>query len=236
MTLGRATIASIALTTWLAGCAGKASLPDYAAPKGRVVGAVDDDASADLIPYRTLTRDDFKGSGPPPEFAAVAGRIGAATCARVSTTPDTRLLIVRSQSSDGEARYRTRVEHLRFQAWMDRACSWWNDKVAAYAPGYVLEHEQLHFATFEIAARRMNASLDDVVEELELSGSSPDELQRRAQAALEEYLQEAADSLLERNRDFDADTSLGYKPDRQKEWLGIISAELEETRRWAASP
>jgi hypothetical protein len=55
-----------------------------------------------------------------------------------------------------------------------------------------------------------------------------------ARAAIEEKLMEGSRAVLERNRDFDEDTSMGYEPERQKSWFARISAELEETRAWAA--
>ena len=42
--------------------------------------------------------------------------------------------------------------------------------------------------------------------------------------------------LVERNRDFDQDTSLGYKPDRQREWLRKVRDELAATQPYASPP
>jgi hypothetical protein len=74
----------------LLGCS---RLPDSAAPSGGLVDPASVDLS-DAIPYRTLTRADFKGTQAPAPFAAVADRVGAATCGHVLTTPDTQLAIV----------------------------------------------------------------------------------------------------------------------------------------------
>jgi len=54
------------------------TLPEYAAPKGRLIDPAILD-TADVIAYRTLTRADFKGEQPPAEFAAYDDRVGAAT-------------------------------------------------------------------------------------------------------------------------------------------------------------
>lgn len=202
-------------------------LPDYAAPKGGVVEAGKLD-STDLIPYRPLTRADFRGAHVPPEFAAVAERVGAATCGQVRTTTDTAFSI-NWQKDGGKERHWVTVERLGFVAFMDRRCSWWNDKVAARAPSYVLEHEQIHFALYELGARRLNASVDSIRRAMVTQGSSQREVEEHAQRALNAALTEATEHLLDRNRDFDRDTSLGYRPERQRVWLQKVTAELAET-------
>lgn len=215
----------------IAGCA-SSGLPDHAAPRG---GLSDPDGvdSGDLIAYRALTRGDFLGKRPPPEFAAVASRVGATTCAHVKTTPDTQLLI--TGLSTGEGGFTAVVKHLRFHALMDRSCSWWNDEVAGFTPEYVLEHEQIHFALFEIKARRLNASVAEIAEKMRITAPTPEQARTLAQEELERHMQQIADELIEQNREFDEDTSLGYKPERQKAWLRRVTAELAETERWAES-
>jgi hypothetical protein len=211
-------------------------LPEYAAPKGGVVEAGKLDSS-DVIGYRNLTRADFRGRQAPIEFASVADRVGAATCGQVRTTPDTAFLIHWQQDSpQSEPRHWVEVKKLRFMALMDRRCSWWNEKLAARAPDYVLQHEQIHFALYELGARRLNASVDDIKHEMTRPGSTKEEVQARAQQALKGALSEATEKLIERNRDFDQDTSLGYRPDRQRAWLETVTAELAETRALASPP
>ena len=152
----------------LLGCS---RLPDSAAPSGGLVDPASVDLS-DAIPYRTLTRADFKGTQAPAPFAAVADRVGAATCGHVLTTPDTQLEIVGEGVQGGAMNYRVQVRKLRFLALMDRSCSWWNDGVAAFAPEYVLEHEQIHFALYELGARRLNASASAISRKMQSEGSS----------------------------------------------------------------
>jgi len=219
------------LALWLLGCS---TLPEYAAPKGGVVDAGKLDSS-DVIGYRELTRADFRGNQPPPEFRAVADRVGAATCGQVRTTDDTQFLIRWEQASpQSERRYFATVKKLRFMALMDRRCSWWNDKLAAQNPEYVLEHEQIHFALYELGARKLNASVEQIARDMESEGTSQDEIQSRAQRTLNDVLGRATQELLDRNRDFDSDTSLGFKPDRQRAWLKKVTAELAETQSFAS--
>jgi hypothetical protein len=215
----------------LLGCS---TLPEYAAPKGGVVdsGKLD---SSDVISYRLLTRADFRGTKAPPEFAPVADRVGAATCGQVRTTADTAFLISwRQETPSSEKHHWVEVKKLGFMALMDRHCSWWNERAAARAPGYVLQHEQIHFALYELGARKLNASVDALKREMTGEGNSPQAVQDHAQRALNEALQKATDQLLERNRDFDQDTSLGYRPDRQRAWLKKVTTELTETQPYAS--
>jgi len=215
----------------LLGCS---TLPEYAAPKGGVVDAGKLDSS-DVISYRQLTRADFRGTRAPAEFAAVADRVGAATCGQVRTTADTKFMLNwRQETPTSERQHWVEVKKLGFMALMDRRCSWWNEKLAARAPGYVLQHEQIHFALYELGARKLNASVADIAREMKAQGSSQDEVQAHAQQALNDALTKATEELLERNREFDQDTSLGYRPDRQRAWLQRVTAELAETQAFAS--
>jgi hypothetical protein len=222
------------LATLLLGCG--STLPDYAAPKGGVVAAADLD-STDVIGYRLLSRADFRGTQAPPEFARVAGRVGAATCGQVRTTSDTVFLINwRQESPTSERQHWVEVKKLGFMALMDRRCSWWNDQTASRAPGYVLQHEQIHFALYELGARKLNASAEAIKQSMMNEGKSQEAVQLRAQRALNDALVKATEELLERNREFDEDTSLGFRPDRQRDWLNRVNEELAETQAFASPP
>lgn len=208
------------------------ALPDSAAPKGGVVAASELDDS-DVIPYRRLTRADFRGTAVPAPFAAVADRVGAATCGQVRTTPDTQIFVQGTTSPGGETHYFAKVKRLRFRALMDRSCSWWNDKVASFAPEYVLEHEQIHFALYELGARKLNEQVEDITDDVENEGPSVEAVQAHAENAINGALEDAVSDILDQNREFDEDTSLGYQPARQKEWLSRVTTALAETERWA---
>ena len=205
-------------------CAG---LPDYAAPKGEVVDPRTLGPS-DVIPYRTLSRADFRGERPPEGFAPYAAQIGAATCAHILTVPETRVAIRAERSPDGGQVYRAAPEHLRFHAQMDRSCSWWNPGDVRLPPDYVLQHEQIHFALFELEARRLNASLAEIEARLHVTGESPEEAALRAQQQLDQELRRRIDSILARSRRFDEETSMGHRPEAQERWWARVQAELAE--------
>jgi hypothetical protein len=220
----------MARTGWLlgfaaAGLVGCATLPEYAAPQGKLV-TPDTLDTTDVIPYRTLTRADFKGANPPAEFAPYADMVGAATCAYILTTPDTRVFFQPFRAPDGAIRYRATFENLRFFAQMDRNCSWWNPKERRVGPEYVLEHEQIHFAIFELESRRLNASAPELAARLQATATDADSAVRLVQQQLEAHLAGEVKKILERSRRFDEDTSLGTDPKKQKEWRDLVLSEL----------
>ncbi len=57
------------------------------------------------------------------------------------------------------------IDRLRFRAEMERDCSWWNPGVRSRDEPRILEHEQMHFVLFEIAARHLNQRTFDLAEQ-----------------------------------------------------------------------
>ncbi len=198
-------------------------LPEYAAPKGGIVDAATADTS-DVIEYRTLTRDDFKAAEPPREFAAISAQVGAATCAYLLTSGDTALRIEEKPGAPPPERFEAHIETLQFSTVMNRKCSWWN-RDAQLAQAYVLEHEQIHFALYELGARRCNLSVP-AAQERSVRGPSVEEARKLGSQEIQKVLQACLDDTLLQNRRFDEDTSMGYAPERQKAWLARVTAEL----------
>ena len=135
------------------------------------------------ISYRALTRDDFRAAKRPDDVADTHGRLGALTCVDLTTHPD---LFIRATSEGNDAqlgRVRARVHNLAFTASMDRDCSWWNPQHVGLPHEYILEHEQIHFALFEIAARRLNQHAARIQERVEAAARTQDEAIRRGAAA-----------------------------------------------------
>ena len=95
----------------------------------------------------------------------------------------------------------------------------------------MLEHEQIHFALFELAARRLDAESAAIEGSAVATRASPEEAVLEVQEALQSELSAALEAALERNRRFDEDTSMGFRPARQEEWLRQIRRELERTER-----
>ena len=85
---------------------------------------------------------------------------------------------------DGSVFYRSGATRLRFFAQMDRNCSWWNPGEVGLPDDYILEHEQIHFALFELEARRLNESAAEIGEAVSVTADSKEEAARGAQEQL----------------------------------------------------
>jgi hypothetical protein len=229
MVLARRAAAALLLVAWASGCA---TLPDYAAPQGEVIDPATVDMS-DVISYRTLARSDFRGAEPPPAFVPYKKTVGAATCGHILTTPDTNLRVKSVSTASAGVSYRAVAHHLRFRAQMDRNCSWWNPRDLGVPQEYILEHEQIHFALFELEARRLNASVPEIIAQLEAGAPTAEQAAALVQRNLEEVIGKRMREILKRSRAFDEDTSMGFQPERQKTWLRRVQSELAETQRWA---
>lgn len=208
----------------LLGCS---SLPDYAAPRGGVVDPSSMDRS-DLITYRALERSDFRAPSPPAEAGEHAKKLGAMTCSYIVTTPGTKVQVKEVRSPDGHSTFSAKLAELSFVAYMDRKCSWWNAE-AKGTEDYTLQHEQIHFALTEIAARKLNAEAPAMIAEFQAEGDSAEEVSSRAQAAVQEMIEDANSDLLDRNRDFDEDTSAKHDVAVQQRWADEVAAELGQS-------
>jgi len=108
-----------------------------------------------VTPYRTLTRDDFQATTPPkgaPKGAAAA-LIGA-----VRVEPQSDWVVKLTTASDSTF-FEATARNLRFQAIMDPKTSWWREELDSISTAHVLQHEQIHFAISEIAARILNRGI-----------------------------------------------------------------------------
>ncbi len=204
------------------------ALPGFAKPTGRVLshgelGII----SRDLVRYRRLTREDFRAPRPPLHVAGHEDRLGAVTCALISPLANARVEVRKLPTGE----FGTRVLDLGFEAWMDRECSWWNDAHVGHSPEYVLEHEQIHFALFELEARRLNAEAAAMALRLGATGPSQQAVMATYTDSLRRELEVAARRVIERSLEFDEDTSNSHRPDRQRAWRERVSRELGEPLR-----
>jgi hypothetical protein len=210
----------------------EAASSEFGAPVGRVVEQPRTEGR-DVIAYRRLVRSDFKASAPPPEFALHRDQVGAATCGLIEPAPGTSIR-VRSIAPDSTAaaagaggqRFVAWVPGLRFRALMDRACSWWNPD-SGQAPDYVLEHEQIHFAIFELTTRDLNRRATRLEAALRSEAPTLEAARDAAQRKFRDELGRALQASLERSTRFDRETSFSYDPARQREWAEQVERELE---------
>lgn len=183
--------------------------------------------TGDLIRYRALTRDDFRADNPPEEIGGDR-YLGAATCVYLTTHPD---MFVRASSRGIDAQLgqvRATVESVGFAAFMDRGCSWWNPARVMLPDDYILGHEQVHFALFEIAARELNQRANELAAEWELVMLDQQTAIEQVRGRIDAELEAAYDVVVERSNDFDKETSRTYRPNRLSWWRAQVEEELKQ--------
>jgi len=208
--------AAIALLLVASACG---RLPDYALPKAQLVDAAQL-AGGDGVPYRHLTRADFRATAPPIENVGHAARMSAFTCANV--VPQRELKVdVRQTQPRGE--FVARPKQVAFIAKMDRNCSWWNPKQESAQLAYVLQHEQIHFAIAEAGGRELTKR----ILAQSATGDSPEQAASALQRAIDGAVRDAMDEMSARNTEFDLATSGRREPVLQQRWYDQLSAELK---------
>jgi len=205
----------VALLLFATACA---RLPDYAMPRVELVEAAQL-AKTDGIPYRKLTRGDFRARKAPITDASHAAQMSAFTCANVVPKGAIQMELRQQPAERG---FVARPAQASFVAKMDRNCSWWNPAPSDEASSYIIQHEQIHFAIAELAAR----DLTKRVRQLSATGDSPEQTAAALQRTIDGVLVDVMEQMTERNIDFDRDTSGRHDPKRQQRWYDRVTAEL----------
>lgn len=219
-------------TLFLLGCAKRATLPDYASPKSSMAQRSEVDLT-DVVGYGPLRREDFKGPKAPFASEEDSKKLGAQVCAILLPPKELEILVRYTKLSNGESRYDARLKDApRYTAVMSRSRSWWNPR-STNPVDYQLQHEQIHFALAEISARRLNAAAPENLKKVQATGTSAESVQADLKAQVNQLLRDETVKLLERNRQFDVDTSLGFDPEKQAEWLRTVERELAELEEHA---
>ena len=156
---------SLAITVALAcgGCAHN-SPP---APMYYSVGTFD---ALDAIGYQTLRRGDFKATAPPSEGKGIPVAASAALVAVVTVAPGSGFSVVPLKTEGDSTRFEATAHNLHFRATMDRNKSWWRSELDSISTAEVLEHEQIHFAIFELAARDLNVRIPEIATRIRSTG------------------------------------------------------------------
>lgn len=188
-----------------------------------------------MIAYRELRLEDFRGERPPNEFVHHTLFYGAVTCIYLRVEPALRVFSRPAKEGEDGGEYVADIEGVIFRALVDLACSWWSKVDGSLSPRRVLQHEQIHFALFEIAARRLNARMLALREKRQFRAASAEGAKRAARRFIDRLLREAMQELDERNIRFDRETEGGRFWERQQLWWRQVEAELLETAPHAAA-
>jgi hypothetical protein len=214
----------IVINLYLGGCA---QLPEFAQPH---LSSEPFDPSIEFVSYRQLTIDDFKAVTPSATFKDHKHMINAHTS--VSLRPVTEIQYIISPPHNNFGLYKAYLQELTFKAVMVPTRSWWNPQLAPEKTKYVLQHEQIHFALMEIAARDLNKKLSNSVGET-VSGNDRKIVERLLVDAVDKKMTATQKEILKEHTSFDEETSLYYDQRRQQEWYDNSLKKLEHLSKWA---
>jgi len=213
----------ILLLGLIAGCA---QLPKHAQPH---FYAPQDEAlvSRKGFGYRQLLVTDFKATSLPSDYRQYDHSIGAQSCISIRPSRDLKIHI-------GQAYYQNMLfysgtlSHLKFEAIFVPECSWWNPALDRRKTEYVLQHEQIHFALAELAARKLTSKAAYEMQSYIAFGNSYSEVEKEIVEKLKNMGQETMEASLQEHTRFDEDTSLFHDPQAQRKWLKNIEIRLAE--------
>jgi len=204
-----------------------AQLPEYAKPR-----TIQIDELHKVIPtgftYRQLTPEDFRATSMPENLSTHGESISAQSVTQIRITADSNFRITRS-SFLGQINYLGSINHLAFEAVMIPNNSWWNPKIKASMKGYVLQHEQIHFALTELAARKLTSDAKKWASDLFVIKETPQQVYSEIFQQIKGMINSAMEASQKRHLKFDEDTSLFYSPTWQVWWLEMVEKELKQT-------
>ncbi len=107
--------------------------------------------------------------------------------------------------------------------------SWWNPKIKPAITGYVLQHEQIHFALTELAARKLTSDARKWASDLLVMKETPQRVYAEILQQIKAMINSGTEANRKRHLKFDEDTSLFYSPSWQAWWLEMVEEELKRT-------
>ena len=206
-----------------------ARLPEYAKP--RMVQT--DELQKKLptgFPYRPLTPEDFRAASLSEQMAEHAERINAHASTLIRLTPDSSFRIT-SGDLYGQRYFFGKIERLAFEAVLLPDRSWWNPRIPPNMRGYVLQHEQIHFALTELAARQLTIDSQEWASGVLVMEVTREEVLAELARQIKDRINAAMEANLKRQAQFDEDTSLFYSPKWQQWWLSTVEVELQAAHR-----
>jgi len=155
-----------------------------------------------------------------------AGKINAHAAIQIRVTADSSLRMTQSHLY-GQAYFFGSIERIGFEAVMLPERSWWNPGIPAGLRAYVLQHEQIHFALTEIAARRLTNESREWASQVLAVKPTLQEVRSELARQIQDKINATMEESLKRQSEFDEDTSLFYNPRRQQWWYWTVEDELK---------
>jgi hypothetical protein len=209
----------------LSGCA---QLPEYARPHIMEIDNKQEGLKKGIT-YRQLTIDDFQALELPANIEPHAKSIGAHTCCQIRVAKDSKFTITRGYLNQ-QLHYFGSIKYIVFEAVMDPECSWLNPDISGKKLEYVLEHEQIHFALMEIAARKLTREARKEAKNFIAIQSTYEDTQEEILAKIRGMVLTASQAVLKEHTSFDEDTSLYFDPKGQRWWLDWVEDQFFKTR------
>lgn len=217
----------ILLTLIIIFSGGCAQLPDFAHPH---VTTQPLDPSLEYVSYRQLRVEDFKAQNPSPGIMDHKHMINAHSSLSLRPASEIHYFISPPHNSFGL--YKAYLQELSFKAVLFPTRSWWNPDLPPEKTTYVLQHEQIHFALMEIAARKLNKKLSLSFGQA-ITGTDKKTVERRLRAAVEKEIAASKNDILTEHTAFDEETSLYHDPKRQQQWYDYSQTTLHTLSQWA---
>jgi hypothetical protein len=202
-------------------------LPEYARPRMVQADGLQQPRAAGFS-YRKLTPEDFRAASLSEHKADHAERINAHAATQIRLTAESNFRIT-SGDFYGQSYFFGRIERLGFEAVMLPDRSWWNPKMPANMRGYVLQHEQIHFALTELTARQLTSASQEWAMDVMVIQPTPQEVRAELARQIKDRVNAAMEASLKRQAEFDEDTSLFFNPRRQQWWFWTVEDELKQT-------
>ena len=219
----RKTILLLLLLVLATGCA---TLPEYARPRAAPLDNTRGQLSEGFT-YRPLTIADFKAKALPRDLGTHQAHINAHSCIQIRPTRDTRFQIV-PRFMAGTVQYFGSIEHIGFEVVLIPECSWWNPRMPRRLQAYVLQHEQIHFAISELAARRLTAEARQMARSYLAIGATRQEVLDELHAKVRSLLEAALQASLKEHTAFDEDASMSPNPRLQNWWYDDVTDRLKK--------
>lgn len=196
--------------------------------RGLLQPLADEDLSAkDVIAWQPLRRDHFRAATPPPFLVDDTSSL-AAHAAIVLRLRPTATYVEIGAAGGPDQRHCVEARRLFFEAVLLPHRSWWNPSLPAARSESTLQHEFIHFALMEAAARRLNCRLAAAGHDLRACAKDVASAQAIFAATVETWLHEEHRRVMKQHGDFDHATSRLHDPLIQQWWYDRVMAELSQ--------
>ncbi len=209
----------------LVGCS---RLPNFSKPR---VEATDAFRSSKVISYRDLTVGDFHAKVLPEDLRSNQQDLNAHTSIAIRTLSGAKY-VFSLQGDDSSQLWCGNAEKLAFEAVMLTEKSWWSSTLAKDKEVYVLQHEQIHFAMMEVAARQLTRRVTKERAQFVNCAANIEDVKDKMSAIVDRYIAELENETLRRHEEFDEATSRLYAPKVQQKWFDRVMRELLELSEW----